>query len=110
VARVVRRELPAVPEDDDVAHRPARDHEPDGVAAAAVGPRDAVGGSAGDGARGAEPEQDRHQTEPAARHAAIVARYCEGGMPSVWPAASYETWSETCDTLHAHTQVLGKLA
>jgi Family of unknown function (DUF5996) len=23
---------------------------------------------------------------------------------------SYETWSETCDTLHAHTQVLGKLA
>src|SRR5271155_5439225 len=27
-----------------------------------------------------------------------------------WPAASYETWSETCDTLHAHSQVLGKLA
>jgi Family of unknown function (DUF5996) len=23
---------------------------------------------------------------------------------------SYEAWSETCDTLHAHTQVLGKLA
>lgn len=23
---------------------------------------------------------------------------------------SYEQWSETCDTLHAHTQVLGKLA
>jgi len=23
---------------------------------------------------------------------------------------SYEEWSETCDTLHAHTQVLGKLA
>jgi hypothetical protein len=31
-------------------------------------------------------------------------------MPSVWPALSYEQWSETCDTLHAHTQVLGKLA
>jgi hypothetical protein len=31
-------------------------------------------------------------------------------MPSVWPALSYEEWSETCDTLHAHTQVLGKLA
>jgi len=31
-------------------------------------------------------------------------------MPSRWPAASYETWTETCDTLHAHTQVLGKLA
>src|ERR1700722_9832551 len=31
-------------------------------------------------------------------------------MPSGWPALSYEQWSETCDTLHAHTQVLGKLA
>ena len=31
-------------------------------------------------------------------------------MPSVWPAVSYEQWSATCDTLHAHTQVLGKLA
>jgi hypothetical protein len=27
-----------------------------------------------------------------------------------WPAVSYETWSATCDTLHAHTQLLGKLA
>jgi hypothetical protein len=31
-------------------------------------------------------------------------------MPSQWPALSYEAWSATCDTLHAHTQVLGKLA
>ena len=31
-------------------------------------------------------------------------------MSSEWPALSYEEWSETCDTLHAHTQVLGKLA
>jgi Family of unknown function (DUF5996) len=32
-------------------------------------------------------------------------------MPSPsWPAASYEDWAATCDTLHAHTQVLGKLA
>jgi hypothetical protein len=31
-------------------------------------------------------------------------------MPAEWPPVSYETWSETCDTLHAHTQVLGKLA
>jgi len=31
-------------------------------------------------------------------------------MSSEWPAASYEEWSATCDTLHAHTQVLGKLA
>lgn len=27
-----------------------------------------------------------------------------------WPSASYEDWAATCDTLHAHTQVLGKLA
>jgi len=31
-------------------------------------------------------------------------------MPSRWPSASYESWAETCDTLHSHTQVLGKLA
>jgi hypothetical protein len=31
-------------------------------------------------------------------------------MPSEWLALPYEQWSETCDTLHAHTQVLGKLA
>jgi hypothetical protein len=27
-----------------------------------------------------------------------------------WPAADYERWSASCDTLHAHAQVLGKLA
>jgi Family of unknown function (DUF5996) len=31
-------------------------------------------------------------------------------MASPWPAVSYADWSATCDTLHAHTQVLGKLA
>jgi len=31
-------------------------------------------------------------------------------MASGWPAISYEAWSETCDTLHAHTQIIGKLA
>ena len=31
-------------------------------------------------------------------------------MVSAWPAASYDDWRATCDTLHAHTQVLGKLA
>ena len=30
--------------------------------------------------------------------------------PDQWPSASYEDWDKTCDTLHAHTQVLGKLA
>src|SRR3979411_1480461 len=27
-----------------------------------------------------------------------------------WPSLNYTEWSATCDTLHAHTQVLGKLA
>jgi hypothetical protein len=32
-------------------------------------------------------------------------------VPSVaWPSTSYAEWKPTCDTLHAHTQVLGKLA
>jgi hypothetical protein len=29
---------------------------------------------------------------------------------SAWPSISYPEWGATCDTLHAHTQVLGKLA
>src|ERR1700690_1684921 len=32
-------------------------------------------------------------------------------MPAGWPTLpAYEQWSATCDTLHAHTQILGKLA
>jgi hypothetical protein len=31
-------------------------------------------------------------------------------MAGSWPAISYGRWAATCDTLHAHTQVLGKLA
>src|SRR5215468_2466927 len=31
-------------------------------------------------------------------------------MGGSWPACSYQDWRPTCDTLHAHTQVLGKLA
>src|SRR5215831_5753897 len=31
-------------------------------------------------------------------------------MAAQWPAVDYEAWGATCDTLHAHTQVLGKLA
>jgi Family of unknown function (DUF5996) len=32
-------------------------------------------------------------------------------MPADWPELpAYGDWRETCDTLHAHTQVLGKLA
>ncbi len=31
-------------------------------------------------------------------------------MSHNWPPASYQDWSATCDTLHAHAQVLGKIA
>src|ERR1700680_4713034 len=31
-------------------------------------------------------------------------------MSQTWPAASFEQWRDTCDTLHAHSQVLGKVA
>jgi len=31
-------------------------------------------------------------------------------MPLSWPSVDYREWRESCDTLHAHTQVLGKLA
>ncbi len=31
-------------------------------------------------------------------------------MSSGWTLPSYDEWAATCDTLHAHTQVLGKLA
>jgi Family of unknown function (DUF5996) len=31
-------------------------------------------------------------------------------MGAAWPRLRFEDWRMTCDTLHAHTQVLGKLA
>jgi len=31
-------------------------------------------------------------------------------MSSEWPELPYDAWSATCETVHAHTQVLGKLA
>src|SRR5436305_2150490 len=31
-------------------------------------------------------------------------------MADGWSPVNYRAWSATCDTLHAHTQVLGKLA
>ena len=31
-------------------------------------------------------------------------------MAQGWPAVSYDRWAATCDTVHAHTQLLGKLA
>jgi uncharacterized protein DUF5996 len=37
-------------------------------------------------------------------------RYRLAMVSAPWPSISYEEWAHTCDTLHAHTQVLGKLA
>lgn len=31
-------------------------------------------------------------------------------MSDAWPSVDYEAWASTCDTVHAHTQLLGKLA
>jgi hypothetical protein len=31
-------------------------------------------------------------------------------MTAGWPTISYDRWARSCDTLHAHTQVLGKFA
>jgi hypothetical protein len=31
-------------------------------------------------------------------------------MRFTWPATNYDDWKATCDTLHAHTQLIGKLA
>jgi len=31
-------------------------------------------------------------------------------MGSEWPSLSYAAWSDTCDTLHAHAQIVGKIA
>jgi hypothetical protein len=33
-----------------------------------------------------------------------------GMNPDGWVAVDYQDWRDTCDTLHAHSQVLGKLA
>ena len=54
----------------------------------------------------------RSPGEPAVRayRAALPGPLSSFDAVFVWPAVSYEDWTATCDTLHAHTQVLGKLA
>src|SRR5690349_8605742 len=49
-------------------------------------------------------------TQPAAASTRPRTRDRGAPMSSAWPAISYGDWQATCDTLHAHTQVLGKLA
>jgi hypothetical protein len=50
------------------------------------------------------------QTTHTAARRARWPRPQEASMTRTWPALNYDQWSSTCDTLHAHTQVLGKLA
>ena len=67
----------------------------------------------------------RSRGRPAERHRPPAQPRTAGGVqpapaqlphprsPVAWPHAAqvnYEQWRQTCDTLHAHTQVLGKLA
>ena len=47
--------------------------------------------------------------DPRVRRADTRPRW-EHIMTEHWPAVPYDRWGATCDTLHAHTQVLGKLA
>ena len=59
-----------------------------------------------DGPQGAELGEDvAHVVLSAMRPTIIVP-----AMRQHWPAVSYENWHDTCDTLHAHSQVLGKVA
>ena len=53
--------------------------------------------------------------EPLARYgkqgdAAGLSRKSTEHKVTEWLALPYDVWSATCDTLHARTQVLGKLA
>ena len=41
---------------------------------------------------------------------ALLARVSVLNMSGELPSVNYSDWSATCDTLHAHTQTLGKLA
>jgi hypothetical protein len=43
-------------------------------------------------------------------HRPLYGRSTFARVASPWPAIPLEEWRATCDTLHAHTQVLGKLA
>ncbi len=81
-----------------------------GVASGAAGPRQPylpAGAGSGRTPRGVRsPHASRQRgvlSVPRLRNSAAA-------MPKGWPAASYENWRDTCDTLHAHTQVLGKVA
>src|SRR6185436_2248024 len=40
----------------------------------------------------------------------VIRQWYLPAMSSLWPALDLSAWSATCDTLHAHTQILGKLA
>jgi hypothetical protein len=54
----------------------------------------------------------RYAVDLGAEQCAATAAGSVGAMSSrAWPALPpYDAWADTCDTLHAHAQVLGKLA
>src|SRR5882757_6278223 len=64
------------------------------------------------GDRSAPHHRRQHRSLAASAGRRPVAMSDRGSVASSdrWPSVSYEGWSETCDTLHAHTQVLGKIA
>jgi hypothetical protein len=47
---------------------------------------------------------------PAHPRTGTALEHPTGVTTSPWPALPYDAWRATCETLHAHTQVLGKLA
>jgi hypothetical protein len=55
-----------------------------------------------------DPDRCARATRPAT--GVIPPRDTVSEVTSPWPEISYDAWHETCDTLHGHTQVLGKLA
>ena len=83
-------------------------------------PRDVLPASPPGELGGGERPSRRRRCSPAVRdlnrvgrarpQAATLALGSVASVTSAWPALPYERWSATCDTLHAHTQVLGKLA
>ena len=61
-----------------------------------------------DRARGGGTEVKNEPLHPRGALPAGVNLWLMSRLP--WPLRPYQEWQVTCDTLHAHTQVLGKLA
>ena len=53
---------------------------------------------------------DHRERAPASGSPEVLVVVRVASVTSGWLPLPYEAWSATCDTVHAHTQVLGKLA